>query len=177
MRGLAYEYRSRSVTFQCLDPVYVATRMTQYSASLSSPSLTIPSATTYARHALATLGWAAETPGYWPHTLQVTVTINLTANCLTHTHTHTHTHTFNGPFSGTTQVSRYQKGKTNLDFTEARDSEWQWNLLDNMQVCTSLQTDNHASTQPLSFLQAGCPSCRPTNNVTSCLIARYKYSY
>ena len=37
--------------------------------------------------------------------------------------THTHTHPFNGPFSGTTQVSRYQKGKTNLDFTEARDSE------------------------------------------------------
>jgi len=28
-------------------------------------------------------------------------------------------------FLGTTQVSRYQKGKTNLDFTEARDSEWQ----------------------------------------------------
>jgi len=38
---------------------------------------------------------------------------------------YTHTHTFNGPFSGTTQVSRYQKGKTNLDFTKARDSEWQ----------------------------------------------------
>jgi len=34
-----------------------------------------------------------------------------------------HTHPFNGPLSGTTQVSRYQKGKTNLDFTEARDSE------------------------------------------------------
>jgi len=58
-------------------------------------------------------------------------------------------------------VSRYQKGKTNLDFTEARDSEWQWH----MQVCTSLQTDNHANTSPLSFLQAGCPSCRPTNSV------------
>jgi len=39
--------------------------------------------------------------------------------------THTHTHPFNGPFSGTIQVGRYQKGKTNLDFTEARDSEWQ----------------------------------------------------
>jgi len=37
--------------------------------------------------------------------------------------THTHAHAFNGPFSGTTRVSRYQKGKTNLDFTEARDSE------------------------------------------------------
>ena len=34
-----------------------------------------------------------------------------------------------------------------------------------MQVCTSLQTDNHASTPPLSFFQAGCPSCRPTNSV------------
>ena len=27
------------------------------------------------------------------------------------------TQPFNGPLSGTTQVSRYQKGKTNLDFT------------------------------------------------------------
>jgi len=62
-------------------------------------------------------------------------------------------------------VSWYQKGKTNLDFTEAKDSEWQWNLLGHMQVCTSIQTDNLASTPPLSFLQAGCPSCRPTNSV------------
>jgi len=45
-------------------------------------------------------------------------------------------------------VSRYQKGKTNLDFTEARDSEWQWHPLGHMQVGTSLQTDNHASTTP-----------------------------
>jgi len=62
-------------------------------------------------------------------------------------------------------VSRYQKGKTNLDFTEARDSEWQWHQLGHVQVCTSLQTDNQASTPPLSFLQAGCPSCRPTNSI------------
>jgi len=53
-------------------------------------------------------------------------------------HTHTHTHTFNGPSSGTTRVCRYQKGKTNLDFTEARDSEWQWHQLGHMQVYTSL---------------------------------------
>ena len=50
---------------------------------------------------------------------------------------HTHTHPFNGPFSGTTRVSRYQKGETNLDFTEARDSEWQWHQLGYMQVCTA----------------------------------------
>jgi len=62
-------------------------------------------------------------------------------------------------------VSQHQKGKTNLDLTEARDSEWQWHQLGHTQVCTSLQADNHASTPPLSFLQAGCPSCRPTNSV------------
>ena len=78
---------------------------------------------------------------------------------------HPPTHPFNGPLLGTIRVSRYQKGKTNLDFIEARDSEWQRHQLGHMQVCTSLQKDNHASTPPLSFLQAGCPSCRPTNSV------------
>ena len=72
---------------------------------------------------------------------------------------------FNGLFSRTIWVSRYQKGKTSLDFTGARDSEWQWHQLGHVQVCTSLQTDNHASTPPLCFLQARCPSCRPTNSV------------
>jgi len=77
-----------------------------------------------------------------------------------------HTHTcLTARYSGTTRVSQYQKGKASLDFTEARDSEWQWHQLDHMQVCTSLQTDNHASSPPLSFLQAGCSSCRPTNSV------------
>jgi len=53
---------------------------------------------------------------------------------------HARRRAFNGPLSGTTRVSRYQKGntKTNLDFTEARDSEWQWHQLGRMQVCTSL---------------------------------------
>ena len=78
-----------------------------------------------------------------------------------------HTHTFNGPFPGLPRVSRYQKCKTNLDFTEARDSEWQRHQPGHMQHCTSLQTDNHASVPPLSFLQAGCPSCRPTDSVTA----------
>ena len=54
------------------------------------------------------------------------------------THTHAHTHSFNGPFAGTTQVSQYQRGKTTLDVTEARDSEWQWHQLGHMQVCTSV---------------------------------------
>ena len=74
-----------------------------------------------------------------------------------------HTHPFNGSLSGTTQVSRYQKGKTNLDFTEARDSEWQWHQVGYMQVCTLLQTDNHTSTLPLVFYRPDAlPAAQPT---------------
>jgi len=73
-----------------------------------------------------------------------------------------HTQPFNGPFSGTTRVGQYQKGKTNLDFTEARDGDWQWHQLGHMQVCTSLQTDNHTSTPPLSFF-TGRMSFLPPN--------------
>ena len=70
-------------------------------------------------------------------------------------------HPFNGPLSGTTRVNRYQKCKTNLDFTEARDGEWQWHQLGCMQVCTSLQTDNYASTPPLSFFTSQMPFLLP----------------
>jgi len=67
---------------------------------------------------------------------------------------HSHTHPFNG---------RYQKGKTNPDFTEARDSEWQWHQLGHMQVCISLQTDNHTNTSPLSFYRPDAlPAAQPT---------------
>ena len=74
---------------------------------------------------------------------------------------HTHTHPFNGPLSGTTWVSWYQKGKTNLDFTEATDNEWQWHQLGHMQVCTSLQTENHASTPRVSFFTRRTPFLPP----------------
>ena len=75
--------------------------------------------------------------------------------------THTHSHPFNGSLSRTTRVSWYQKDKTNLDFTEARHSEWHWHQLGHMQVCTSLQTDNHASTPPLSFFTDQMPFLPP----------------
>ena len=76
---------------------------------------------------------------------------------------YTHTHPFNGPLSGTTRVSRYQKGKTNLDFTEARDSGWQWHQLGYMQVCAPLQTDNHTSTPPLFMFFTGRMPFLPPN--------------
>ena len=71
------------------------------------------------------------------------------------------THPFNGPFSGTTQVSRYQKGKTNLDFTEARDSKWQWHQLGRMQVCTSLQTTTPAPHHSVFYTPNALPVAQP----------------
>jgi len=59
--------------------------------------------------------------------------------------------TITTPLSGTTQVSRHQKGKNHSGFTGARDSEWQWHQLGHMQICTLVQTDNHASISQLSF--------------------------
>jgi len=72
---------------------------------------------------------------------------------------------FNGLFWDYPGEPVPERKKNNLDFTEARDNEWQWHQLGRMQVCISLQTDSYASTQPLSFFTGGCPSCRPTNSV------------
>ena len=72
------------------------------------------------------------------------------------THTNTHIHfTALQSLSRITQVSWQQKGKTNLDFTGARDSEW--HQLGHMRICTLPKTDNHASIPPLSFFTGRMP--------------------
>jgi len=61
-------------------------------------------------------------------------------------------HPFNGLFSSSTWVSRHQKGKPFWILLQQEMMAWQWHQLDHMQIiCTFLQTDNHASTSPLSF--------------------------
>ena len=93
----------------------------------------------------------------WPPTLEALQASTLFTSCAVklskynYLNTHTHTHV---------QISWYQKVKTNLDFTEARDSEW--HQLGHMQVCTSLQTDNHASTPPLIYRPDALPAAQPT---------------
>ena len=65
--------------------------------------------------------------------------------------------------SGTTWVSRYQKGNTNLDFTEARDSELQWHHMDHMQVCTSLQSETMPAPDHSVFYRLDAlPATQPT---------------
>ena len=74
------------------------------------------------------------------------------------------THTpFNGPLSGTTRVSRYQIGKTNLDFTGARDSEWQWHQLG---MCKSAPHSRQITTpaphHSVFYRPGALPATQPT---------------
>ena len=108
---------------------------------------------------LAGVGWR----GLWSSVGDVVRTLS-SFSSFKCTHTHTHTHTFNGPISRTTQVSRYQKGKTNLDFTEARDSEWQWHQLGIRKSAPRSRLITTPAPHHSVFLQAGCPSCHPTND-------------
>jgi len=73
---------------------------------------------------------------------------------------YTHTHPFDCPLSGTTRVSWYQKGKTNLDLLKQETvsgSGISWVM------CKSAPRSRQITT-PASH-QAGCPSCRQTNSV------------
>jgi len=73
----------------------------------------------------------------------------------------TYAHPFTGPLSRTTQVSRYQKGKTNLDFTEARVAVASAGPYASLHL--SLQKDNYTSTRPLSFYRPDTlPATQPT---------------
>jgi len=66
--------------------------------------------------------------------------------------------------SGTTRVSRYQKGKTksNLDFLEQETVSGSGICL---AICKSAPCRSLITTSPLSILQAGCPSCCSINSV------------
>jgi len=81
-------------------------------------------------------------------------------------------HPFNGLLSRTTWVSWHQKGKLVSILLEQEMIGWQWHQLDHMQIiCTLLQTDNHASTSPLSFYRPDVlPATQPT--ASNCIICR-----
>jgi len=80
----------------------------------------------------------------------------------------THTHLFDGLLSGTTQVSQYQKGQTNLDFTEARDSGWQWHQLSHnasLHLAPDRQPHQHPTT--LMFFTGWMPFLPPSQQCQS----------
>ena len=77
------------------------------------------------------------TPHHFRHPVQVR---RWRQEVLYVTRTHAHTHPLNG---------------------QARDSEWQWHQLGHMQVCTSLQTNNHTRTHRAQFFTGRMPFLPP----------------
>jgi len=109
----------------------------------------------------ALLPTRARLPSRRPTLLRPSTRAARSARYFTNTRTErTHTHV-QRPFVRDPQVSRYQKGKTSLDFTEARDSEWQWHQLGQMQVCTLLQTDNPRQHPTTLFFTGWMPFLPP----------------
>jgi len=61
-------------------------------------------------------------------------------------------------------VSRYQVGETNLDFTEARDSEWQWHQLGHMHYASlHLTPDRQPCQHPTTQFFTGRMPFLPPN--------------
>jgi len=73
------------------------------------------------------------------------------------------------------ELVRENLNQSNLDVTEARDSGWQWHQLDHMQICTSLQTDNHTSTNHSVF--TGQMALLPLINSINALKVQPQTSY
>ena len=80
-----------------------------------------------------------------------------------HNTTHTHTHTFNGPLSQTTRVSRYQKGKTNLDLLEQETGSGNgisWTICKS--ASRSRQITTPASHHSVFYRPDALPAAQPT---------------
>ncbi|XP_032681739.1 inactive hydroxysteroid dehydrogenase-like protein 1 [Odontomachus brunneus] len=64
------EYSRFGITVQHLYPLFVTTKMNNYSHRFKASSFFVPDATTYARNAVATLGKINNSTGYWAHSIQ-----------------------------------------------------------------------------------------------------------
>nr|XP_002130269.1 inactive hydroxysteroid dehydrogenase-like protein 1 [Ciona intestinalis] len=69
-QALHYEVASKNIHVQSLTPMYISTRMTDYSTTINSNKFFTPSVETYVKHALPTLGRFRSNTGYFPHTIQ-----------------------------------------------------------------------------------------------------------
>ena len=110
-----------------------------------------------------TVNISCKLPSVWKHSRLYCYTqspqdANETSIC-------TYIHPFNGHFSGTTRISRYQKGKPIwilLMQETVSGSGISW------ATCKSAPSSRQITTPAPHhsvFLQAGCPICRPTNSV------------
>lgn len=74
-QALRFEYRKRGITIQHLSPMFVNTKMNDFSPRLRQTKLFVPDAETYARSAVNTLGIVDHSTGYWAHGIQSFMTV------------------------------------------------------------------------------------------------------
>lgn len=66
-QGLAKEYSSKGITFQCILPGHVVSNMSK----IKRPSLNVPTPEIFVKSALARLGIDGRTCGYWTHDIML----------------------------------------------------------------------------------------------------------
>lgn len=69
--SLQYEVANYNITIQLLSPAFVVTKINSYSSVIMRGGLTIPTAETYARWAVFTLGRTKHTSGYFWHAIEI----------------------------------------------------------------------------------------------------------
>ncbi|XP_065164027.1 inactive hydroxysteroid dehydrogenase-like protein 1 [Atheta coriaria] len=69
-QALQYEYRRSNLTIQHLSPMFINTKMNQFSKRLQKNSFFVPDAKMYAEYAVSTLGKVDHSTGYWTHGIQ-----------------------------------------------------------------------------------------------------------
>lgn len=73
--ALRFEYRKHNITVQHLSPMFVNTKMNDFSYRVRETKLFVPDATTYASNAVNTLGVLNHSTGYWAHGIQYFFTV------------------------------------------------------------------------------------------------------
>lgn len=69
--ALRFEYADYGITVQHLSPMFVSTKINQFSDKLMNSGIMVPDAKSYAKYAVFMLGKADKTTGYWSHGVQV----------------------------------------------------------------------------------------------------------
>ena len=77
-RSLASEYKSKGVHFQCQSPISVTTKLSK----IRSASISTPTPATYAKSAVAHIGYETSVSPYWRHALMLAIGRSLPAPVL-----------------------------------------------------------------------------------------------
>jgi 17beta-estradiol 17-dehydrogenase / very-long-chain 3-oxoacyl-CoA reductase len=79
--ALSKELSEHNVQVQLVTPMFVQTKMNNYSTSVMKGSVLVPDVESYTRSAVFTLGKSSQTNGYWSHGLQVSCCYLFTLKC------------------------------------------------------------------------------------------------